>query len=324
MKFIQKIISAFPLSIYHQYIAKKNEWKEADYCLVSFPKCGRTWLNMMLKKTLLFHFGLESTDSFDLMFREFDARALKQKEIKLPKIHILRNHDDDAHWKKPYELEKSKRKYKNKKVILLVRDPRDVIVSAYFQQSKRVNERPATLRLILKEWIINGIKPYITIRMKPYKETLQNFIREETGSLETLLAFYNIWSENRHIPQDFLLVYYEDLHSNTHHELRRIAHFLGISSLKDETINQAVDYASFDNMRKMEIQNEDSTENILKPFKKEDEESFKTRKGKVSGFTDYLSQEDIEYLNKRIKESLSDFYKYKQNPSCSANKEIYS
>lgn len=315
MKFIQEILSL--KAIYHQYHARREEWKEAEYCLVSFPKCGRTWLNMLLKKMLLLHFGLESNDSFDLMFREFDTRTLKQKKIELPKIHILNNHDDAPHWKRPFELETSKIKYKNKKVILLVRDPRDVVVSAYFQQNKRVNERPVTLRLILKEWIANGIKPYITIRMKSYKGTMQNYIREETGSLETLLSFYNIWAENRHIPRDFLIVYYEDMHSNMPLELDRIANFLGISSLKEEFINQATDYASFANMREMEMQNEHSMENILKPFKKEDTESYKTRKGKIAGFTDYLSKEDIEYLNKKIKESLSDFYRYKQNASAS-------
>ncbi|NEO10385.1 sulfotransferase domain-containing protein, partial [Moorena sp. SIO3I8] len=36
------------------------------------------------------------------------------------------------------ELVQSKANYKNAKVILLVRDPRDVVVSIYFEHTKRV------------------------------------------------------------------------------------------------------------------------------------------------------------------------------------------
>jgi hypothetical protein len=60
----------------------------------------------------------------------------------------------------------------------------------------------------------------------------------------------------------------------------------------------------------MEITNT-SPKSKLKPGDKNDPESYKTRRGKVGGYIDYLSSEEIEYLNQKMKTSLSDIYNYK-------------
>jgi hypothetical protein len=41
-----------------------------------------------------------------------------------------------------------------------------------------------------------------------------------------------------------------------------------------------------------------------------DPESFKTRRGKIGGYVDYLSAEDIAWLNRRIDAELDPFYGY--------------
>ena len=88
--------------------------------------------------------------------------------------------------------------------------------------------------------------------------------------------------------------------------------FLGLKSVSDGVIDKAVKFASFENMRRMEEGGEYSHLGVyLKPADRNDRESYKTRRGKVGGYMDYLNREDIEYLNKRMRDSFSNFYGYK-------------
>ena len=45
-----------------------------------------------------------------------------------------------------------------------------------------------------------------------------------------------------------------------------------------------------------------------------DAESFKTRKGKIGGYAEYLSPEDVEWLNRRIDTELDPYFGYSSAP----------
>ena len=63
-------------------------------------------------------------------------------------------------------------------------------------------------------------------------------------------------------------------------------------------------------MRKMEQNNQ-----YLPKPKDDDPNSFKTRKGKVEGHKEYLSQEDIRLIDQYLAENLDDLYaQYKRSP----------
>ncbi len=49
---------------------------------------------------------------------------------------------------------------------------------------------------------------------------------------------------------------------------------------------------------------------MLKPANQDDPESYKTRRGKIGGYADYLSPEQVEYMNHKIETELSSFYGY--------------
>ncbi|NEP21579.1 sulfotransferase domain-containing protein [Moorena sp. SIO3I6] len=267
-----------------------------DAYLISFPKCGRTWLRLMIGTALQQQFDLSHPDIKQKML---SLTPLAELHPNIPTILI--DHDDNPQWNKPEELQTSKDRYKNVKVIFLVRDPRDVVVSAYFEQKKRVYLWADGFKQD------KSLKKYLD-RIKPYEGNLSEFIYEDVGSLKTLLRYYNIWKKNRHIPKDFLLVRYEDIHENPHQELRIVLDFLGVQ-YRDEVINEAVNYSSFEKMRNMEKTQKFDLK--LKPANLEDEESYKTRKGKVGGFAEYLNEKEIAYINHLINDTLSDFYGYK-------------
>jgi hypothetical protein len=266
--------------------------------IVSFPKCGRTWLRLMMGYAIAQHFELDDA-KLETQMLELDALANLDERIP----YILAVHDDHPQWKQPQELEHDKSSYTGKRVILLVRDPRDVVVSCYFEHKKRVGPYLEDLKkqADLQEF---------TDRLKPYDGDLSDYLHEDVGSIDTVIEYYNIWAENRHVPDELLLVRYEDLHADAPGELKRMLDFVGLPQVKPAVIQAAVDYAAFDNMRKMEQENRFASFK-LRPTDSRDSESYKTRKGKVGGFAEYLSSAEIEALNRQIRARMSDFYRYR-------------
>jgi len=218
--------------------------KRVEVYLISYPKCGRTWLRLMIGKALALYF--------------------------------------------------SKEHFRDKNVIFLVRDPRDVIVSSYFEFKKR-NALFGTPRTKNQRLSVNS--------------ELSEFIFQPHGGFDTILKYYNIWAENRHVPKEFLLVRYEDLHRSPEAELQRVLNFLGLNEVPQEIVRAAVQFASFENMRRMEAEGRFES-SMLKPGDQRDEESYKTRKGEISGFKRYLKDREIEVLNQKMRAQLSPFFGY--------------
>jgi hypothetical protein len=136
----------------------RRAFRNAEVVLVSFPKCGRTWLRVLIGSALCRHLGIESRD---LMLLEPEAsRGLAG----VPEIVVF--HDDQAFWKRPEELAADKAAYASKRVVLLVRDPRDAIVSAWFHKRKR--------------------------RQRGDPGALSDYLRSEVGSLATFVRFHRI------------------------------------------------------------------------------------------------------------------------------------
>ena len=193
-------------------------------------------------------------------------------------------HDGSCYEEKNFKarrLPKSKNFYRDKRVILLVRDPRDTLVSYYLHCSRR---------------------------RRVYQGEISSFIRDESFGIEKVISFINIWIENRHVPEDFCLIRYEDIHRNAHSQLVLLLDFMGIP-VDSRIVKTAVEFASFQNMREMEEKCLINSSR-LKPGNPHDPESYKVRRGIVGGYKDYLSQEDIEFLTTAIKTKLSPFCGY--------------
>jgi hypothetical protein len=104
-----------PLLYYHLTLRSLREWiahVRADAVLVSFPKCGRTWLRTMIDRALLLEYG--------------------HTPLRLQVVH-----EDDPFWKSPAELATTKTEYRHKKVLFLTRDAKDTLVSSYFHKHDR-------------------------------------------------------------------------------------------------------------------------------------------------------------------------------------------
>lgn len=230
--------------------------------IVSYPKSGRTWLRVLLGKALCEQFNIDSK----LLL---ETHQLSRVAKILP---TLFTHEQSAlaagyHWN---SLKFNSSLYRTKKVVFLVRHPYDTLVSSYFHAQKR---------------------------LKIFSGSMSEFVRSENLGIRKILMFNKMWFEHQNNPQDFLVLRYEDLHQNTHQCLRSLLNIVGVSSVSDEIISQAVDFADFDNLKKLEKEKYFQN-SMLQTTNEADNNSYKVRQGKIGGYVNYLTSEDIEYLDK--------------------------
>ncbi len=95
-----------------------------------------------------------------------------------------------------------------------------------------------------------------------------------------------------------MLLAYEDLHRDALGSLRSALDFLEAAPVGDDVLHSAVEYGRFENMQRLEREatfDESNTRLVaLRP------ESCKTRRGEVGGYRNYLSADEIAYLEERI------------------------
>jgi hypothetical protein len=228
----------------------------------------------MIGKAIALHYGL----SGDVL----DIGQVVGRRLSVPVL--VETHDGGPVRARVSDVVHPRTRYSDKKVLFLARDPRDIVVSAYFQASKR---------------------------KRVFEGELSEFLRSPVGSIDTIVAFYNTWARERRVPLAFQMVKYESLHANPEMALRGILKFIGLDQIQDASISQAVAFASFENMRRLEVKGEvGGSRLVLRPADKDDPESYKTRRGKTGGYRDYLSASDIEYLDSRISNELDPCYEY--------------
>ncbi len=235
---IKKYILSEPLSYIRESARDTNRWLKGNnpwlyhlislrflklyvrhlrtqFFLISFPKCGRTWLRVMICRALAKKFDIEWDDYKKL-------RQMSRQHKGIPNLSVV--HEDDPFWKTPDQLTVSKEAFRPHGVVFLVREPKDVLVSSYFHKAEKMNV---------------------------FEGTLSDFIKIEEGGYDTLLHYYKNWFNNRNIPRKFILIRYEDLHEQPLSELNSIFQVFGLS-VPDSILEEAVDFASFERMRMRE------------------------------------------------------------------------
>ncbi len=233
---------------------------EADVYFLSYPKAGRTWLRALIGKALVDRYGMPEKQLLNTI-------ALTQA-AGLPST--LFDHDgsamlDEIRWD---AMPADKSFYRDKRVLLMGRDIRDNLVSAYLQATRRIN-------------VFSG--------------PISEFVRHDMYGVEKILAFHRIWWESRKVPAAFTFLRYEDLHRDPAGVLAQVLAFLG-ADIPPATIAAAVDFCSFENLQRAEAEDRFGTP-VLRAGRGDDPESFKVRKGKIGNYGEYLSAEDVAFID---------------------------
>lgn len=210
------------------------------FVIVSYPKSGRTWLRIMLNDLGIY-------PRFTHSFADFGKpRSWRDKEC----------------------LEQ----YFDNRVVLLTRNPKDTVVSSYFQA-------------VGWEGVFEG--------------NLKQFVRDREIGFEAILKFNRAWYERRGEFKSFLHISYEQLHSAPVNAIRRLIKFFGIPGISDRAISAAVSANRFEIMQRREISGElyQKYGNRFSEGGEIQKERLKVREGKVGGYSCHMDDEDLEYCN---------------------------
>ena len=244
--------------------------QRADWVLVSWGKSGRTWLRVMLSRAYQLKAGLNEDQLLDFdNFRKLDPS--------LPAVFFTHNN-----YLRDYTgNQQSKAHFQGKRVVLLVRDPLDVAVSQYFQWRFRMRAN----KKFINDYPADGTE-------------LWDFVIGDKAGVPRIVEFFNGWVEAMPDLRDVLVVRYEDMRADPEKILAQILDFTG-TPCTGEQVATAVDFARYDNMKKMEQSTFFKGHGArVRPGDKDNPQSFKVRKGKVGGYRDYFTDEQCAQLER--------------------------
>jgi alcohol sulfotransferase len=266
-------------------IEQFDKLQKADIVVVSFGKSGRTWLRVMVSH--LFRVMYDLPENAILGFDNFHNLNRNVPKIFFTHDNYIKDFTGDFETKQPFY---------NKRVVLLARDPRDVAVSQFFQWKFRI--KPSKVA-------INNYPPRGT------DVSLFDFVTGDNGgSMNAVCDYLNLWAKEAGKVQHFHLLRYEDLRANAHHELRRLLEFMQVDASEDE-VNAAVEYSSYENMKKMESKQQFRLAGgRMMPRDKDNPDSYKVRRAKVGGYRDYFTDEEVEAIDRQLAASLDPLFKY--------------
>jgi hypothetical protein len=262
-----------------------DKLQRADVVVVSFGKSGRTWLRVMVSH--LFRVMYQLPENAILGFDNFHNLNRAIPKTFFTHDNYIKDFTGDFHSKAPFY---------DKRVVLLARDPRDVAVSQYFQWKFRV--KPSKVA-------INNYPP------QGSDISLFDFVMEDNGgSMQAVTDYLNLWAAEAGRVQHFHLLRYEDLRARPHEELRGLLDFMQIDAT-DAQVAAAVEYSSYENMKKMEGKQQFRLAGgRMMPRDKDNPDSYKVRRAKVGGYRDYFTDEEVAAIDRRLATTLDPMFNY--------------
>ncbi|HUO14460.1 MAG TPA: sulfotransferase domain-containing protein [Verrucomicrobiae bacterium] len=203
----------------HQAAARGLTVFPDDTFLVSFPRSGNTWTRFLVCNLM--------NPDHPVSFAELESRIPEiyfvpdRKLREFPRPRVIKSHECfDPRYRR---------------IIYIVRDPRDVLISYYeFQLKRRVISEECSLDQFLPQFMESAIEP----KIGSWRDHVVSWIATRGGQ------------------ENFLLLRYEEMLANTQTEAAKIARFLGLESNLERTA-RAVELSSADRMRTLEKEQSD-------------------------------------------------------------------
>ena len=256
--------------------------KEGDVCLLTYPKCGTTWMQELI--TLVKSgFDIEKTHTtpivgkgvmLDFPFFMDVARKdglqiekLFDDMLKVPSPRLVASH-------LPFTLLPDDL-FDKCKVVICLRNPKDTAVSKYNFE-----------KLIKTLGFVGDFPAYFDLFM------------DDKSPYGSYFEFVKMAWEKRHYP-NVCMLFFEEMKKDLGANVRKVAKFLGVD-FTDEQIDQSVDFLSFKKMKERE-----NTKARQTTIQKEGSDGHVMRKGEAGDwkniFTDEMSKRMDETIEKHFK-----------------------
>ncbi|HKG74700.1 MAG TPA: sulfotransferase domain-containing protein [Aestuariivirgaceae bacterium] len=275
----------WPLSVRRQQ-AFCNRARTADLAIISMPKSGRTWLRAMLSRLYQEQMGMP--DGELLIFDNFHAWSPE-----LPRILF-------SHIGELFESGEGPEILRGKPVFHLVRWPIDTAISRYFQAKGRTNAFKLGL---------NGLPADVG------RVPIFDFVTSPRHGVPYIVRRLNELAEYLESHPAALTIKYEEARKSPADALLRVIIHSGRSATP-ESVERAVDYASFSNLQQMEQAGVFKNDR-LRARNSSNPDTYKVRRGKIGGYRDYLSAHQCAELESFIQANLTPSYGYASPPSYS-------
>lgn len=261
---------------------------QSDYAVVSYGKSGRTWLCVLLSRYFQLRYKLPADQLL-----QYDS--LHRLNRTVPRVMFT--HDN---YLGDYTgTQDSKADYAGSRVVLLARHPADTAVSQYFQWKHRMRNR--------KKYINNYPDPKDDV-------PLIDFVLGESAGIPKIVRFMNLWAAEFDRLKAIRVVRYETLRSDTARTLGNVLEFMN-ENATDAELAQCVEFASVENMRKMEKDTFfKGVGDRMTPGDASNPDSYKVRRAKVGGYRDYFTDDEVARIDELIAKTLSPAYGYSEAP----------
>ncbi len=260
--------------------------ERAGLLIIGHPKSGNTWLKVMLSRLYQLRYDLPESTLINT-----DELALRNPAIpRLAATNGYYSYEGEVGAALAAGAPDSP--LRHKPVVFIARNPIDIAVSWYFQFTKRQSRH--------KQELINH---FIEHPIDRHSVQMWDFVRHSDIGLPFLIDYLNDWERNTSQLERGIVLHYEELRTEPARFLRRVTEHMG-EDFSDAEIAQAVEWASFDNLREMESRGV-FRQGGMALRDRNDPNTFKVRRGKIGGYRDYFTPPQVAELEELARARLS-------------------
>ncbi|MEQ1519914.1 MAG: sulfotransferase domain-containing protein [Aestuariivirga sp.] len=232
--------------------------------IVSYPKSGRTWQRAAV--------GIYIANAYGLDAREcLDTRHITQA-AGLPSTSYSHNGANFLHSIDPdHFLNANSLLWRGRNILLLVRDPRAILVSGFY---------------------------HMTSRSMKFNGTLSEFVRGPQTGIEKILVAYNRWYKLGKETRRFVVQSYEGMHANPRSSLHEVLEFVGVTQINEKAIEQALILTNFETLKRLEREGYFKHKSLNRQPGKPNGQ--KVRDGIVNGYKNALTPDDLDFIQQAV------------------------
>ena len=232
--------------------------------IVSYPKSGRTWQRAAVGFYIAKAYGLDPRECMDTR-RMTQAAGLPATSYSHNGANFLYATDPD-HFLNANEL-----LWHGRNALLLVRDPRAILVSGFH---------------------------HMTSRSRKFTGTLSEFVRGPHTGIEKILIAYNRWHKLSKKTHRFAVQSYEGMHANPRSSLLDVLEFIGVSQINEVAVEEALILTQFETLKKLEQEGYFKDKSLNRRAGVPN--GRKVRDGKVDAYKSSLSPDDLNFIQEAI------------------------